>query len=257
MTQLTKSIFLVFDPSKELEYCAEAIKNAGFSHTFLWWGRGEDDRFRQIDICDRLGLEIETAHTSFESINSMWLEGAEGEGITDYLVQSVREARECGIPVLIVHLSSSFTPPPRNTLGLSRYRRVCEEAEKQGVIIAFENLRRTEYLDYIMENISSPARRFCFDCGHEFLYNNGMGVLEKHASELVAFHLHDNFGEEDDHLLPFEGRIDWTDLAGRISKLKKVPPLTLEVMQRNSEPDFAERAFECVCRIESLVNKNE
>jgi sugar phosphate isomerase/epimerase len=210
-----------------------------------------------VKICERLGLEIETAHTSFERINAMWLDGTEGEDMTRLFIEDVRLAKECNIPVLILHVSSGFTPPPFNELGLSRFRRICEQAEKDGVAIAFENLRIVEYLDYVMENIDSPAKRFCFDCGHEFIYNNGFGVLEKYAPLLSAFHLHDNFGSQDDHLLPFEAKINWETLAERISHAlagRTDIPLTLEVMKADAEPDFAEKALNASAKSRLLLS---
>lgn len=250
---MKKSMFIWYDFNKNYRQCAEEIKKAGFTHTFLWWERNDENRFEQIELCEKLGLEIETAHTSFKNINSMWLEGVEGDALTDYFIKSVKEAKDCGIPILIIHLSSSFNPPPFNTLGLSRYQRICDEAEKQGVLIAFENLRRVDYLGYVMENIESPAKRFCFDIGHEFIYNGGAGVLEKHGSYLSCFHLHDNFGKEDDHILPFDGKIDWRNFAKRYVSIGKDIPITLEVMKANCEPDFVEKAFQRACRIEEYI----
>ncbi|HBR31519.1 MAG: sugar phosphate isomerase/epimerase [Eubacteriales bacterium] len=250
---MKKSMFIWYDEKKDIGYCAEQIKKAGFTHTFLGWKRDDDSRFEQIRLCEKLGLEIESAHTSFENINSMWLEGDDGKSLTDYFVKSIAEAEDCGIPVLIVHLSSTFTPPAYNSLGLSRYQRICDEAEKRGVLIAFENLRRVDYLDYIMENLDSSAKRFCFDIGHENIYNDGNGVLEKYGNLLVSLHLHDNFGKEDNHILPFDGNIDWYDFALRFNRQKKDIPITLEVMKTNSEPDYANKAFERACRIEEFI----
>lgn len=254
---MKKSMYIDFNYSRESQYCAEAIKNAGFSHTFLWWGKDDDNRFNQVKICNKLGLKIETAHTSFDNINSMWTEGTDGDDLTEYFIKSVKEAKEYSVPKLIIHLSSSFTPPPFGELGLSRYKKICEEADKQGILIAFENLRCVEYLDYIMENIDSPSKHFCFDCGHEFVYNNGFGVLEKYTPLLTAMHLHDNFGNKDDHLLPFEGKINWAILSKRIAQALKTAnidiPITLEIMKKDSEPNFAEIAFERASRIEALV----
>ena len=105
---MKKSMFIWYDEKKDIGYCAEQIKKAGFTHTFLGWKRDDDSRFEQIRLCEKLGLEIESAHTSFENINSMWLEGDDGKSLTDYFVKSIAEAEDCGIPVLIVHLSSTL-----------------------------------------------------------------------------------------------------------------------------------------------------
>lgn len=111
--------------------------------------------------------------------------------------------------------------------------------------VAFENLRRTSYLDYILSTLSDlRSARFCFDCGHENLYNHGVGVLEAHADRLSALHLHDNFGLSDDHMLPFDARIDWRGMAQRLKDRIGTLPLTLEVNLRSADrEDYASEGF--------------
>lgn len=250
---MKKCMYLNYDNTKTPSFCAQSIKNAGFSHAFIFWGKDNNNNILQVKACHKAGLEIETAHTTFENINSMWLKGSMGDEMTEYFIKSVKEAKDYGVPTLIVHVSSSYTPPPFGEVGLERFKLICEEADKNNIVIAFENLRRIEYLDYIMDNIDCNSKRFCFDCGHENIYNNGKGVLEKYSSLLTALHLHDNFGKEDDHILPFEGKINWETLAKRISRLKRSVIITLEVINCNNEPNFAAQAFERACRIENLI----
>lgn len=167
--------------------------------------------------CARRGLVIETAHLQFAGINDMWLDNASGAALAEAFLKSIDESRDCGIPTVILHLTSGFNPPPVSEIGTRRFRAICERAEKYGVAVAFENLRRTSYLDYILSTLSDlRSARFCFDCGHENLYNHGVGVLEAHADRLSALHLHDNFGLSDDHMLPFDARIDWRGMAQRL-----------------------------------------
>ena len=88
------------------------------------------------------------------------------------------------------------------------------------------------------------SARFCFDCGHENLYNHGVGVLEAHADRLSALHLHDNFGLSDDHMLPFDARIDWRGMAQRLKDRIGTLPLTLEVNLRSADrEDYASEGF--------------
>ena len=175
----------------------------------------------------------------------MWLDNAAGAALAEALLRSIDEARDCGIPTVILHLSSGFNPPPVSALGTRRFRAICERAEKYGVAVAFENLRRTSYLDYILRELSDlRSARFCFDCGHENLYNHGAGVLESHADRLSALHLHDNFGLSDDHMLPFDARIDWRGMAQRLKNRIGSLPLTLEVALRSADrEDYAAEGF--------------
>lgn len=60
----------------------------------------------------------------------------------------------------------------------------------------------------------------CFDCGHWELIEPGkLSVLERFADRLIATHIHDNFGAMDNHLLPFDGRLDWHTITSRSPQL--------------------------------------
>ena len=239
------SINMTYDNTLPYEARIDAIKDAGFTHAFLWWDQNDPDRFVQPEYMRRRGLVIETAHLQFAGINDMWLDNASGAALAEAFLKSIDESRDCGIPTVILHLTSGFNPPPVSDIGTRRFRAICERAEKYGVAVAFENLRRTSYLDYILSTLSDlRSARFCFDCGHENLYNHGVGVLEAHADRLSALHLHDNFGLSDDHMLPFDARIDWRGMAQRLKDRIGTLPLTLEVNLRSADrEDYASEGF--------------
>ena len=44
-------------------------------------------------------------------------------------------------------------------------------------------------------------------------------AIETVAEHLVTTHVHDNAGKRDDHLVPFDGRIDWN---GALTTMQKV-----------------------------------
>jgi sugar phosphate isomerase/epimerase len=55
--------------------------------------------------------------------------------------------------------------------------------------------------------------------GHARLQGDVVEALETVAGYLVTTHLHDNRGRTDDHLLPFEGVIDWPELLIAFQKV--------------------------------------
>lgn len=260
-----KACNLRFDRALSPEACASCLAAAGFTHTFVVWGFAGEG-LREAAAANAAGLAIETVHASYPGVNEIWMDGVQGEKRMDYFLSCVRGAAAIGVKTVILHLSSGDTPPPFGEVGLRRYERICREAERLGVAIGFENLRKTSYLSDLFACLESPARKFCYDCGHERLYDGGDGVLERYGKDLIAVHLHDNGGEQDDHLLPFTGCIDWNRLTGRLRPYYAANPslpVTLELKRTGgglggpAGPALAREAYAAACRIEALIAGKE
>jgi len=253
---MKKSMYFNYAKDVPLKAKASAIARAGFNGAELF--RYIDDREPLKDCFSAVkgaGLEVEAYHADFKHINDIWSEGDEGEERLAFLEQTVKEAGDLGIPVAVVHVSSGCMPPAYNERGLERFARLCQTASEAGVRIAFENLRKTAYLDYVLEAI--PEAGFCFDCGHEKLYNEGKDVLEKYASRLLCMHLHDNNGLIDNHYLPFKGKIDWQELSGRLRKADFKCSLCFEVFCPSSAFEtFPEDVMKAAKKLEDMISKN-
>jgi sugar phosphate isomerase/epimerase len=112
---------------------------------------------------------------------------------------------------------------------LNRIKRLIEKAERNNVNIAIENVRHPEYLDYVFDNIQSDRLKFCYDSGHENCFTKGINYLEKYGDKLGAMHLHDNNGIKDEHLLPFEGNINWETVISQIKWIGYTGSLAFEI----------------------------
>jgi len=250
---MTKSMYFNYAEGVSATDKAAAIAAAGFNGAELF--RYLDDRQPLAEAhaaVTKAGLTVSAFHADFKQINDIWLDNADGNARLAFLEQCVKEAGALGIPVAVVHVSSSNTPPAYNALGLQRFKRLCQTGAEHGVQIAFENLRKTEYLDYVLENI--PTAGFCFDVGHEHIYNGGTGVLEKHGHRMLCMHLHDNDGVKDNHYLPFEGTIDWARLGKRLGALSLKCGLAAEVFCKGEDyKTYPALIMEKLLRFEKLI----
>ncbi len=102
-----------------------------------------------------------------------------------------------------------------------------EEAEKVDTYIAVENIFETSPigLKMLMDAIDSPRFGCCFDIGHWNLFgtvdlNEWFSLL---GERIFSFHLHDNRGSFDDHLVPGDGLIDFAAFKKEVSTLKIEP----------------------------------
>ncbi len=77
----------------------------------------------------------------------------------------------------------------------------------------------------------------CLDLGHARIDPHGGDVVEAievDAGHLLAIDVHDNRGRSDDHLVPFDGAIDWPAALTAVQKVGYDGALTFELSTRGS-----------------------
>jgi len=212
----------------------QLIKNAGFQSVMTWWGDEfiETDglpKEKKPDIIRKNDLKLENVHFPFGNINNIWVDTLDGKVIFDKIIEYIHDCKIHEIPTAILHVSSGDNPPPFNQLGLDRFKKIIETSEKDNVNIALENLRKPKYLEKLFDNIQSDKLKFCYDSGHENCWAPNYDHLSKYGDKLIALHLHDNDGAIDQHLLPFNGTIDWKKIMHKIKDTNYSGPLALEI----------------------------
>jgi sugar phosphate isomerase/epimerase len=105
-------------------------------------------------------------------------------------------------------------------------------ARARGVTMAIENTPGEMATPLNLKNFLEQTRltsvKICFDAGHAHLEGGVPEALETIRDYVATTHLHDNRGERDDHLLPYEGTIDW---SATLAALPPDAPMTLELKE--------------------------
>ena len=208
------------------------IKAAGFKSVLLWWAT--ESSFEppiplKCENARKAGLEIENAHLEYRPINSLWKDGYEGEHYATELIGLVTEAGMYGVPTLVVHLTEGFDPPAMSDVGIDRFRRIVDAADRAGVKLAFENLKAYKRLYEFMPLFDAPHVGVCFDAGHNHAHNPDIRVCRDFKDRIFAVHLHDNYGVLDDHLLPLDGNDDWHRVRDELLACSYEGPWSLEI----------------------------
>lgn len=219
------------------EECLDALKAAGFDGVFTGWTPG--DMVRRGEIIRSKGLYFQSVHAPFNKAHKPWEEGENGEAEIDSLIECIRECSAAGVPIVIIHPIIGMDRHNPTDLGIERFGRLVREAEKLGIMLAFENVEGIEYLEKIIADLgSSPAVGYCWDTGHEMCYNNSMDVPALFGDKLICTHLNDNLGQtdpevvtwlDDSHLMPFDGVADWKGIADRLARINYAGELTFEM----------------------------
>ncbi len=222
-------IFSWFSYPLPLKERLALIKDAGFKATSLWWGDEFGDKNRQPETARRLGLDIDYAHAPFDNPNDLWLDGINGDTYLNQLFSCIDDCSRHGIPTAVIHVTRLSSRPPVTSIGMDRIRTLVEHAETRQVNLALENMDSICHLDHIYEQLQSDRLGFCYDSGHENYNHPGVDCLSRYGDKLFAVHLDDNWGDEDTHLLPYDGNINWEALGNKLKKCRDIPYLTLEV----------------------------
>ncbi len=137
-------------------------------------------------------------------------------------------------------------------------------AKERGVQLLIENTpnelstpeRLTEFLNYTrLDDV-----KICFDTGHAHL---GGGVREAFRAlkgRIACAHLHDNHRHQDEHLVPYEGDINWDEVVRDFRGLSTADgrfPVLFEIKAGKPEASVLPRLQQVVERINSVAAREE
>jgi sugar phosphate isomerase/epimerase len=172
--------------------------------------------------------------------------------------QALYIARRMPVAVLVAHLGIPRTQPGAAD-SRAAARRSIEEltriAEPLGVKIAVEVIpnelsRAGSIVHFVEDDLDGVG--ICLDFGHAHLDGDVIDAVETVSEHLIATHVHDNRGRHDDHLLPFDGTIDWAGTLLAVQKVGYEGPFTFEVVPNGSTKQTLARARAARQRIEAI-----
>jgi sugar phosphate isomerase/epimerase len=246
------------------------IAGAGFQALEIFFSRGHFDYTTKSEI-QAMASALEINHLKLLSIhapNSRDL-SATREGGTPLSICEVERVRRIDamdefkraldvagdLPFqrMVVHMGGSreAADPRKRDAAFSSLEHLILHARHVGVTITVENttseMGEPGYLRAFVDETRLYGLRFNFDIGHanltDIVPSSGhssriLCAFEPLRDSLGGVHLHDNHGEKDEHLPPYEGSIDWPTAN---SMLKTAPnaatlPLTLELKEKTG-PD--------------------
>jgi len=153
-------------------------------------------------------------------------------------------AREIGASWCVLHCGNvPHDYAPYKEEGLRSLKEslieLISESERLNLLMALENKQKSKNFELLrfpedhlnlLKTFNSPFLKVVLDIGHAHTF--GLDIVEylrKVAPYLIEIHLHDNFGEEDEHLPLGKGSINYLNFLETWSKLSKKMPLILEM----------------------------
>src|SRR5208282_6518398 len=138
----------------------------------------------------------------------------------DELKRAIDISEDLPYPRLVLHMGGprETADPRKRDAAFSSLEHLILHAHHAGVVISLENTNTEmgdpQYLRSFVDETRLTGLRFNFDIGHAHLADGPEDErIEKSFTpmkDLIAgVHLHDNHGDKDEHLPPYEGTIDW------------------------------------------------
>jgi sugar phosphate isomerase/epimerase len=237
------------------------IGDAGFQGVEIFCSRSHFDYTSKAEIQSIAGaladakLKLASLHAPTSRDLSATREGGQPLSICevervrrieamDELKRAIDVAEELPFSRMIFHMGGSreTADPRKRDAAFSSLEHLILHAKHVGVTICVENttseMGSPSYLRSFIDE-TRLSLRINFDIGHANLADgaeeNRVAESFEPLRELIASaHIHDNHGEKDEHLPPYEGAIDW-EAAAKL--LKTAPggantPLMLELKEK-------------------------
>lgn len=162
----------------------------------------------------------------------------------DELKRAIDVAEDLPFDRMILHMGShrDEADPRKRDAAFSSLEHLILHAKHAGVTICVENttseMGEPVYLRAFVEETRLTGLRFNFDIGHAHLADGPEDErvatsFEAMREQIASAHIHDNLGDKDAHLPPYDGSIDW---LAALKLFRSLPggeiPMTLELKEK-------------------------
>jgi sugar phosphate isomerase/epimerase len=225
----------------------ECFKESGISFLELepmnrGWTPGDPKSTRSLlRLCEKHAVKCHSMHGYFFPERGHCVVDADPEARKNAVQENIKlihAAADLGAKYIVMHLHDSGwrrTDKQQIAAAKQALEALLPEAERAGVMIAVENLAErwaAAHINALLDELRHPSLGICFDSGHAAIYGDPASELELCGPRLIGLHIHDFDPEIGDHILPFDGKINWQKLAAALIKTQYKGVLICEAMRR-------------------------
>lgn len=162
--------------------------------------------------------------------------------------------------VFVVHLGTPASQGGENNRAAAfrSIEDICRLAEPLGIRVALEVIPNplsdaASLVAMLERDLDFPRTGICFDFGHAFLLGDVPDAIETVAEHLITTHVHDNRGRQDEHLVPFEGKINWDMALMAMQKVGYDGTYLMELANTGSAADVLQKGQAARKKFEKLL----
>ena len=216
----------------------------------------------------RTGIRVASIHAKsaeeydFSAIDERrWRRAVAGFG------ESLDTAVDLDASIIVVHASGEPIEAAERTRRLAQAKRALVAfqplCKKAGRRIAVELLPRTclantvEELLELIDGLDEDTFGVCLDINHLMARHATLSnEVRRLADRLIATHLSDYHGVDEQHLMPGNGILDWEAFMSALAEIDYAGPFNLECRPEAETPTERVRCMEeCFDRLRSLLHE--
>ncbi|MBT4088724.1 MAG: sugar phosphate isomerase/epimerase [Deltaproteobacteria bacterium] len=231
------------------------------------WQVGDPHSIRNfIDLCQKHKVKTGSLHCFYMAELGHDMTDADPairKQAIDLNLEMFEAAQEVGAAFIVMHV---FNEKVQRTKGEALFyakealKELLPKAEKTGVAIAVENLHykwTISQINQLLDELNHPLLGICLDTGHAALYSTPQAELALCKDRLLGFHIHDNWLEDDDHLIPFRGKINWSAFCQTLLKNGYQGTLMFESFNRKENEtvdQFIDTSYQSYLNLLQLIS---
>jgi sugar phosphate isomerase/epimerase len=179
-------------------------------------------------------------------------------------VAAIGAARDLGCGLVVLHLGiprGQPIPPGDNDAGAARQSLdpIVGACTAAGLRLALEVIPNdlstaAALVDWLTGDLELGDTGACLDVGHAHLTGGAPEAAELLSGHVLTTHIHDNRGRSDDHLVPFDGSIDWPATLMALFKVGYTGPLVLELPDHGDAARVLDRSDSARRRIQAILD---
>ena len=233
----------------------------------------DEQEFERILLEDKrlaaeAGIEISQVHGPWRWPPQDFTEEDRAERM-EKMKKSIRGTALLGCRHWVIHPIMPFThidtghEAETHKMNLCFMRELLSVAKEYDVVICFENMPMPglclgspdDTLGFIKE-MNDDHFKMCLDLGHMTMFKgaNAADFVRKNAEYIPVFHIHDNNGKADLHLMPYYGVTDWKEFGKALREVGFSGSFSLETTpSKNLPPELFEKMSKLLFEIAKSI----
>lgn len=281
---MKKAIQIAYNDMFELK--CQLASRAGFKYISINYTEILDkDEYEWDKITDNIALILDKTNLKCVQSHPYYYDLRISSEIIDTrcefaMHQAIKSSGKLGAQWCVFHPRSSINGGFRRSVSFEDNKRAfssyLETAVRYGTAIAAENLPifidvvpvmpfySSDYEDLcnFIDSFNDEKMAICWDTGHANLMNFDQAeAIRFLGKKIKCTHIHNNYGNIDNHHTPDSGNIKWNDVMSAFASICYDGPLTLETNCCYTEPvlfeSFAKHNFVCLEYLEELKSRCE